>query len=59
MTAWDPFARVRRRVPQEQTKRQGIGGAADGQAGGLGLPRRRSMNERIRDAHDEMKQKRG
>ena len=57
MSSWDPFARLRRRAPQE-SQRRGIGGAADGREGGVSPPLPRSMNERIRAAHDDLKVRR-
>jgi hypothetical protein len=59
MSSRDLFARLRPHVQrQEETPRQ-IGGAADGAAGGVSPPLPRSMNERIRHAHDDLKMRRG
>ena len=60
---WDPFASRRQRRENDRGRGdreqpQSIGGQADGRAGGSSWPVRRTMNERLREAHEDMKQKR-
>ena len=55
---WDPFAAVRRRPEGDREQRQSISGQADGAAGGRSWPERKTMNERLRDAHDKVRWRR-
>ena len=59
MNSGNLFARLRPHVQRQEETPRNIGGAADGAAGGVSPPLPRSMNERIRHAHDDLKLRRG